>query len=123
VRGVYRSSTGQLYAVGGNKFYSVSSAWVATELGALNSSSGPISMADNGISVVVVDGTDGYVCTISGGAWAEITAPDFYASDLVTFQDGYFLFTKKGTQQFFYTDIDATTFDASGYFERGRFAR
>jgi hypothetical protein len=112
VRGVYRSSTGQLYAVGGNKFYSVSSAWVATELGALNSSSGPISMADNGISVVVVDGTDGYVCTISGGAWAEITDPDFYASDLVTFQDGYFLFTKKGTQQFFFTDINATTFDA-----------
>lgn len=114
VRGLWRASTGTLYAVGGNKMYSISSAWVATELGTLSTSSGPVSIADNGSIVVVVDGTYGYTFIISGATFAQITDPEFYASDTVTYQDGYFIFTRNGTQQFFISGLNETsslTFD------------
>jgi hypothetical protein len=112
VRGVWRASNGTLFAVGGNKLYSISSAWVATELGSLNTSEGHVSMADNGAVVFIVDGTNGYTWTISGSTFAVVTDPDFFASDLVTFQDGYFIFVKPDSQQFLISDINAVTFDA-----------
>lgn len=111
VRGLHRASNGQLFAVGGNKFYRISSSWVATELGSLNTSSGPVSMADNGVSVVFVDGTDGFSWNIDTSTYAEITDGDFYPADMVAFQDGYFLFNKTGTGQFFISGINDVTFD------------
>ncbi len=112
VRGLWRASNGTLFAVGGIKLYSISSAWVATEVGSLGTSTGPVSMADNGTTVFVVDGTGGYTCTVAGASFATITDPDFYASVRVTYQDGYFIFTKPNTQNYFITDLNATTFDA-----------
>jgi hypothetical protein len=115
VRGVYTASNGEVYAVGGNKLYSISSAWAATELGSLNTSTGPVSMADNGTHLVLVDGTDGFSWNMSTDTFAEITDPDFYPADQVTFQDGYFIFNKSGSAQFFFSDINAITFDALDY--------
>ena len=114
VRGLHRASNGTLFAVGGNKLYSISSSWVATELGTLQTSTGAVSIADNGLVVVVVDGTYGYAWTIGSSTFAQIADGDFYASDLVTFQDGYFIFTKKNSQQFFISGLNETstpTFD------------
>jgi len=70
VRGTYTDTQGNLWAVGGNTIYSVSSAWVATAVGTLNTSSGPVSMSDNGSEGVLVDGPYGYswVLTLSTGA-------------------------------------------------------
>jgi len=112
VRGEYTSSDGQLFAVGGNKLYKVSSAWVATEIGTLNTNTGPVSLADNGLQVVAVDGTYGYVWTIATSAFAQITDPAFPGADQVTFQDGYFLFNKPDSEQFFISALNGVTFDA-----------
>lgn len=112
VRGLHHASNGELFAVGGTKFYRISSSWVATELGTLLSSSGPVSMADNGSQVVIVDGTNGYAWSIDVDAFATITDPDFFAADVVTFQDGYFICAKKNSQQFFISGLNAITFDA-----------
>lgn len=112
IRGVFTASSGTLYAVGGNKLYRVSASWEATELGTLNSSAGPVSLADNGIHVVVVDGPCGYVWTIATEVYAQITDPDFLGADQVTFQDGYFIFNKPNSQQFYISDLNAVTFDA-----------
>lgn len=60
VREVYTDSTGQLWAVGGNTLYQVSSTWVATAWGTLNTSTGPVSFSDNGTQAVLVDGAYGY---------------------------------------------------------------
>lgn len=111
VRGLHTASNGQLFAVAANKLYRISSAWVATELGSLNTSSGPVSMADNGEHVVVVDGTDGYVWTIDSSSYAEITDPDFPGANQVTYQDGYFIFNSPGTGQFFISSINGVDFD------------
>lgn len=111
VRGLWRASNGSLFAVGGNKFYQISSSWVATELGSLNTSTGPVSIADNGLHVVVVDGTNGYTWTIGSSTFAQISDPDFLPADQVTFQDGYFLLNKAGSGQFFISGINDITFD------------
>jgi hypothetical protein len=111
-RGMWRASNGTLFAVAGSKAYSISSSWVATELGSLNTSEGPVSIADNGLHVMFVDGTDGYAWTILTSTWAEITDPDFPGADQVTFQDGYFLFNKIDSQQFFISGLSDITFDA-----------
>jgi hypothetical protein len=112
VRGIWYASNGQLFAVGGNKLYRISSAWSATELGSLNTSSGPVSIADNGLHVVVVDGTNGYTWTIASSTFATISDPDFFTADQVTFQDGYFIANKQGSQQFFISGLYDITWDA-----------
>lgn len=112
VRGLWRASNDQVFAVGGNKLYRISSTWVATELGSLNTSTGSVSIADNGLEVVIVDGQYGYSWTIGTSTFAQITDPNFYAADQVTFQDGYFIFNRTGTKQFFISGLYAVTFDA-----------
>lgn len=215
LRGAWTSSSGQLYVVGGSKLYSISSSWVATELGTLNTSTGPVSMADNGTQLVVVDGPNGYylstatlttattvtsgatttltnlsktyqtftgtgsqtvvlpaVATLSvgnsfyienlststitvqssdttslqvmapnsllimtckaltgsgptpwilnyapnnhvtGGTFAPIADPNFLGSSQVSYLDGYFVFIKPNSQQFYLSDLNAVTFNA-----------
>lgn len=112
VRGLYTASNGEVYAVGGEKLYSISSAWAATELGTLNTSTGPVSMKDNGTSLVIVDGASGYHWNMSTDTFAEITDSDFYPADQVDFLDGYFIFNRTGTQQFFFSELNSVNLDA-----------
>lgn len=112
VRGEWRASNGQLFAVGGNKLYSVSSAWVATEIGTLNTYTGYVSMSDNGTQLIAVDGQYGYAWNIETSSFTQITDEDFQPADYVAFLDGYFIFNKSGSGQFFYIDAtDALTLD------------
>lgn len=111
-RGAWRASNDVLFVVAGNKFYRVSSAWAYTELGTLDTSEGPVSIADNGIQVVMVDGQFGYSYDIAGATFAKITDEDFYPADFVTFLDGYFVFNKTGTNEFFHSDLLSVDFDA-----------
>lgn len=111
VRGLWCASNGELYAVGGSKFYSLDSNFAATERGSLNSSSGYVSMADNGTYVVFVDGTDGYTWNMSTDTYAEITDPDWPGADLVTYQDGYFIFNEPESQNWFISGINDITID------------
>ena len=59
IRGNYTDSNGQLWAVGGNVLYQISSSWTYAAIGTLNTSTGPVSFSDNGSQVVVVDGSYG----------------------------------------------------------------
>lgn len=117
IRGLWTASNGQLFAVGGAKLYRISSLWVATELGSLITDSGPVSIADNGIHLVVVDGAAGYVWNINTSTYSEITDPDFPNADQVTFQDGYFIFNEVNTGNFFISGLSAVTFDALDFAE------
>lgn len=115
VRATYLGSNGVLYAVSGNTLYSVSSSWVATSLGTLNTSTGFVSMADNGIQLVMVDGTYGYALTISNSTFAQITDPNFLGSTHVSFIDGYFIFNKPNSGEFYISDLNADTFNALNF--------
>jgi hypothetical protein len=114
VRNTFTDSSGQLWAVGGNVLYQVANDWTYTAIGTLNTALGNVSLADNGLQVVLVDGASGYSYDIATQVFAQITDPNFLGADQVSFMDGYFIFNKPGTNQFYLSPLNAVTpFDAS----------
>ena len=120
IRGAYYSTaqlsggtnTGIFYVVSGNTLYSVNSSWVATSVGTLLTSSGPVSMADNKIQLFVVDGPNGYWSTLGSTSLTQVTDPNFSGSNTITFQDGYFIFNTPYSDEFYLSDLNAVTFTA-----------
>jgi hypothetical protein len=98
VRGTYTDSTGQLWAVGGNVLYKISSLWVATAFGTLNTTStGPVSFSDNGVQAVVVDGPYGYYWLI--GSYTQSSTPTAAGTTTLTAASNTFQsFTGSTTQ-------------------------
>jgi hypothetical protein len=87
-----------VYLVVNQNVYRVDSTGSGTSIGSLTTSNGFVSIADNGLEIIIVDGTStGYTILLSTGVMAAITDPDFPASSSVTFQDGYFIVTEKDT--------------------------
>ena len=113
-RGLYTATNGALYAVVGANLYYVDPNWNHTLLGTLSYPSGvpstPVSMSDNGLVLVVVDGTpNGYVVQLSGNVWkGAISDAAFLGSDRVDFVDTYFLFNNPGTAQFYVSPSNYT---------------
>lgn len=120
IRGIYYSnpplngpSIGVLVVVSGNSVYTVDQSWVATKIGQLQTSTGPVSMADNKIQMVIVDGSYGYYITLlTPTSVTQITSTGFTGSNTVTYQDGYFIFVTPNSNQFYLSDLNAITFNA-----------
>lgn len=104
---------GVLYAVTQTKVYKIFENNTYIEIGDVSYTAKDfVSIADNGISMVIVGG-NGY--QYDGTTFAQITDAAFYPSDTVTFQDGYFIFNRSGTNQFFLSGLYAVTFDGTMY--------
>lgn len=100
-----------LYTVSANTVFSIDSAGTATSLGTINTSVGPVGMTHNQATtpeLIIVDGTDGWIYTTTGGL-VRITDGDFFAADVVDFQDQYFVLNRSGTGQFFLSNLNAGT--------------
>lgn len=100
-RGAWNSSVGRAFKVIGNKLYEYDSVGTRTELGTLNTLNGPVSMADNGSQLMLVDGVDGWIFTFATNVFAQITDADFPVASTVAFIDGYFLVNEVGTRKFY----------------------
>jgi len=112
IRGAYKAGS-RLFVVAGNTLYEVSSAGVGTSRGTLNTNTGPVDMQVGVNQLVIVDGQNGYVLTLATNAFTRITSDAFYGSDRVGYVDGFFLFIRPDTQQFYISGIDdATDLDA-----------
>ena len=110
-RCLYTASNGVLFGAFGDKVYAIDSAWTFTAYGTLTTTAGPVSMYDNGTTLIVVDGSiAGFKTSISNNTWTQITDAGFYGADVVKFMDGYFILNKPGTRQWFISDIQAPTF-------------
>lgn len=101
---------GRGFAVTSTKFYEIFKDGTSKELGDVVID-GIASIDHNGVHIVVVDGIKGYYCEISTGTVAEITAAGFYPAKTVTAQDGYFIFDRTDTGQFFLSELLNVTFD------------
>ena len=115
VRGIKQCTTGGVYAVGGDTVYLVNpNDWSASALGTIATlKSQPVSMQDNGNTMVIVDGTThGWTIDLASNAFAIITDEAFYGADRVDYLDTYLLFNKPGTPQFYTSDSLATSFDS-----------
>ncbi len=96
---------GILYVVSGNGIYSITSSGVVTALGSGISGSNIVNMADNGTQVGIVNGFAGYIYDLSTG-FQQITDPNFYPANTITYFDGYFIFDKIGSNTFFYSNLN-----------------
>lgn len=76
-----------MYSVHGNTLYRVQDAF---NHGTLLTSTGAVSMSDNGTQLIIVDGTYGYIFTPSGSL-VQITDVDFQPCNTVDFLAGYFI--------------------------------
>lgn len=111
-RGGWTATNGQYFAVNGNKLFRFDSSFTATEIGTLNSSTGQVSIADNGTTLFVVDGDDGYIHTLGSSSLSVITDIDWMGATQVVYQDGYFIFLKPGSQQFYISALNGVDVDA-----------
>lgn len=102
------------FAVTPSKFYEIFKNGTFKELGDV-SISGRVVMEDNGYQVVFVDGVNGYYYDFYTREVNEITADGFYPSSGVTYQDGYFIFVRDDTGQFFLSDLLSVIFDPNDY--------
>jgi len=98
------------FAVTKTKFYEIFSDGRHKELGDVDIK-GRAVMEDNGNQVVVVDGNKGFYYDISSDEVKQITAEGFYPASTVTYQDGYFIFDRRGTGQFFISELLDVAFD------------
>ncbi len=103
-RGLFLSSQGGLYGVVGTGVYSISSTWVYTLLGRIADLTTPVSFSDNGLTGVLVDGTNsGYTIDLTTHAFAPIVDPNFFGGNKTDLLDGFLLFNKPGTNVFYST--------------------
>jgi hypothetical protein len=115
IRGLYTiSNLDVAIVVSGNSVYQISGANAQPILleGNLLTHEGPVSIADNGNQVVIVDGQYGYYQTIGETKIQQIISNNFYPAATVTFQDGYLIFNRVGTTQLFISDLYDVTFPA-----------
>lgn len=103
----------RLFAVFGAGLYEISAAGALTHLGSLSSEAGECGMEYGLNQLVVVDGTRGYVLTLSTNAFAQVSDPDWPGANMIGYLDGFFVLTREGSQEIYVTSIDdATAIDA-----------
>lgn len=110
IRGMWRASNGRSFVVSGTKLYELDDEFEETERGTLTSLTGEVSMADNGIQLVIVDGLDGYYLTFATDVFTEITDENFQGANQVVYSDGYFVFNKPDSDYFYIADLNSITF-------------
>jgi len=134
-RGIYSASNGQLYGVCGSTVYTLNSNLGLQSLGTIQSSSGVVSMVDNGQYVFLVDGTvnsstnyGGYTIQMSNNTLAPINNSGsgdqggFYGSNQVNYVDGYFIFNRPNTNQWYISLNNSITLDPTDYAAKSGFA-
>lgn len=114
VRGGLDVSNGRAFFVASNTLYEVTSAGVATSRGTLNTSSGIVTFADNGLQLGICDGNDAYIFTYATNVFAQITDPDFPSVvGGIDFIDGYFVVNEVDTGKFYISALyNGLTWDA-----------
>ena len=101
-RGVYTASNGDLYEVIGATLFFVAVDGTFTSIGTVADRAGPVTMADNGLVILLVDGTTtGYVIDLVTRAFAIIADPNFLGADKVAYIDTYFALNRPGTNKFY----------------------
>lgn len=99
-RGFYRASNGNIYQVIDTTVYQITAGFVYAALGSVAAYLTQVIMADNGLVVVLVDGSGtGYVINMADGSFGPITAANFLGASFVRYMDGFFIFNTPGTAE------------------------
>lgn len=105
VRGGLATADGRAFFVSGSGLYEISSAGVSTLIGSLITSTGAVTLADNGFQLGICDGTNVYMYTYLTSVFAQVTDPDLPSSKNISFVNGYFVVTKNSSGQFYISGL------------------
>lgn len=100
-----------LLAVCGNILYSVDAFFTVTQRGTLSTISGIVSICDNGLSAMIVDGLNRYSYTKSTAAFFQLPTTDgaFNGGSVVDICDNYLIYNRLNSQQFASTSALSTS--------------
>jgi len=99
-RCVFRASNGNVYEVVDGAVYYVDNTYFYTLLGSIPVQTTPVIMKDNGLAIVIVDGTSvGYAIKMSDNSFAPINDPNFLGGTYVDYMDTYFIFNTPGLNE------------------------
>ncbi len=102
---------GLSYYVSGTGLYSVDTFGNVVLCGMGILGKNPVGMSDNGKQLCIVNGVNGWIYTATNGL-VQITSYAFYPAYTVTFMDGYFIFDRAGTNEWFLSALyDGTTYN------------
>ncbi len=110
------NTTDRAFVVSYNAFYEIFSDGSYLLLGNLDTYTGNVSMAYNGIQIIIVDGTPtgGWIFDVTTDVYAQITEGDFGGGVTVCFIDGYFLLNIPDSGIYQWSKIyDGLTWDAA----------
>lgn len=113
IRGSTVTADGREFIVAGSTLYE----WVsgaAVSRGTISDGTSYVCMCAGEQQLVLVDGQNGYVLTLSNNVFGRITDPDWRGAISVTQVDGTFVFVPPNNQEQFYISAidDATSLDA-----------
>jgi hypothetical protein len=118
-RGLYQDSQGNLYCVVGNVVYYVDPNFHLTAVGAIAPGTSICSMADNGTTMILVDGTPaGYTIDVQSKVMAPIVDAAFYGGDRVDYVRTVFALNRPGTKQFYISGVNAATWNPLDFGEK-----
>lgn len=118
VRGIYVTSEGQVIVCVGitvvRLFINPVSTLVLGSLVSFGGDHDPVSMCDNGTTLVIVDGSpNGYMVPLASagtaGSLTQISDPGFYGANRVDFLDTFLVFNQPGTGNFYTTTSNVVT--------------
>lgn len=113
IRGELAAGNGRAFVASGSSLYEIESDGTATNLGSFLTSSGIVTMADNGQQLAICDQRYLYILTYSTNAYQRVTDPDLPICGGVDFLDGYFIVNEVGTGKFFISGLyNGLTWDA-----------
>lgn len=101
IREEFTAKNGRSFVVSGSTLYEINSSGTGTVRGALNQSSGNITIAENGLQMAICDGTTVYIFTYATNVYAQVSDVDLPVSGTITFIDGYFVVNKVGSGSFY----------------------
>lgn len=111
-RDLYLATNGSLYGAVGTNIYLINAAYTFTLLGTIDPGVSPVSMVDNGNTLVIVDGTTkGYTVDLATNAFAQIVDVNFFGADRVDYIDTFLVFNLPGTKEFYSSLSNSVTFD------------
>lgn len=112
-RCLYTASNNQLFGVCGASVYLVNPDLTLKLLGSIASNTTPCYMADNGNTILLVDGTSyGATIDLDTLKYAAVTNNAFYGSTVLAEVDGFLILNRPGTNQWYITEFSNVDFDA-----------
>lgn len=104
-RGMFTAANGRVFAVSKNGLYEVLSGGTTTLLGTLTSSSGAVTIDENGLQLGICDGSKVYLFTYATNTFSTVTDADLPSAGTITFIDGYFVVNKNSSGSFYISSL------------------